>query len=324
MPIIHSPFQYLDADAFLTKPDVLKTLIAYNRPIIAPMLVSDSLYSNFWGGMTSDFYYQRTQEYKDIYNFEKRGIFEVPMVHSAVLINLNDKRSDLLTFNKTHLNERFSLSDDVQQRIPTDDIIIFALSARLADVPLSIVNEEIYGYITVPLDPDEGLEKDTKQMINTKILILNDIGEQAINVDRELEEYVSYPEPDTLTLDAVMMINLKRRPERRLKMERSFKELGLKVEYVPAIDGQKITDEYLEEIGVKFLPGYLDPYHNRPMTFGEIGCFLSHFWIWEKIVTHKLKEVLVLEDDIRFEPFFKERALNVLKEARKIGGWDLM
>lgn len=42
------------------------------------------------------------------------------------------------------------------------------------------------------------------------------------------------------------------------------------------------------------------------------------------MVVENLTEVLVLEDDIRFEPFFKARALNILQEARKIGGWDLM
>lgn len=294
------------------------------KPIIAPMLISDGLYSNFWCGMTSDFYYQRTREYKEIYSYEKRGVFNVPMVHSAVLINLNDKRTDLLTFNKTILSEHFSLAEEKQQRIPTDDIIIFALSANFSHIPLYIVNEELYGYITVPLDVEDGLKKDVKQLINTKILILNDWGEKAVAVDPDMEQFVSYPEPDTLSFDAILMINLERRPERRLKMERSFKELGLKVDVVPAIDGQKLTDEYLKEIGVRFLPGYADPYHNRPMTLGEIGCFLSHFWIWEKIVTQKLNEVLILEDDIRFEPFFKERVTNLIKEAREIGGYDLM
>lgn len=60
------------------------------------------------------------------------------------------------------------------------------------------------------------------------------------------------------------------------------------------------------------------------VLLGEIGCFLSHFLIWEKMVVEQLNEVLVLEDDIRFEPFFRDRALSLLQEARKIGGWDLM
>ena len=34
------------------------------------------------------------------------------------------------------------------------------------------------------------------------------------------------------------MINLERRPERKLKMDMSFRELGLQVEYFAAVDGK--------------------------------------------------------------------------------------
>lgn len=288
------------------------------------MLMSDGLYSNFWCGMTSEYYYARTQQYKEIYSSEIRGQFHVPMVHSAVLINLNDKRCDRLTFNKTILSERFSLSVKEAERIPVDDIIVFALAANYSEVALTITNEASYGFVTVPLDQDEELHKDYAQLTNVKIMILNEYDVDALRLPREMEQFVEYPRADKMTLDAIFMINLERRPERRIKMERSFKEIGLTVENVPAVDGQTLTDESLEKIGVRFLPGYADPYHNRPMTKGEIGCFLSHFWIWEKMRMEKLSEILVLEDDIRFEPYFKERAMGLLEEARQIGGWDLM
>lgn len=274
--------------------------------------------------MTSEYYYQRTDEYKDIYNYVKRGQFDVPMVHSAVLINLNDKRSDTLTFNKTILGEHFGISERDLTLIPTDDIIIFALSANYSQMPLKISNDDLYGFVTVPLETEDDMAKDHQQLTNLKIMILNDREFGSIDVEPEFKRYVTYPEADTLSLDRIFMINLERRPDRRLKMERSFKEIGLTVEHVPAIDGQTLSQEYLEKIGVKYLRGYADPFHNRPMTRGEVGCFLSHFWVWEKQVMHKLNEVLVLEDDIRFEPYFKKRALRILNEARQIGGWDLM
>lgn len=286
--------------------------------------MSDGLYSNFWGGMTSDYYYQRTEQYGEIYNLRIRGQFHVPMVHSAVLINLNDKRSDRLTFNKTILTERFSVSAKEAEHIPVDDIIVFALAANYSELPMTITNKKSYGFVTVPLDQDDDPEKDKAQLTNVKIMILNEHGADALHLPRELEQFVEYPIADTMTLDAIFMINLDRRPERRIKMERSFKEIGLKVENVPAVDGQTLNDESLDEIGVKFLPGYADPYNDRPMTKGEIGCFLSHFWIWEKMRMEKLNEILVLEDDILFEPFFKVRAISLLEEARQIGGWDLM
>ena len=288
------------------------------------MLLSDGYYSNFWCGMSADYYYERTDDYKEIYQYDKRGQIAVPMVHSAVMINLNDRRSDSLTFDRDRLVERFALNEFQKNRIPIDDIIIFAISANYSNAPLLIDNLELWGFVTVPLDPDENLTKDLQQLTNLKIMIINECHEDAAIVEPELERFVIYPKPDTLTLSRIFMINLVRRPERRQKMEQSFKQLGLDVEHMAAIDGQTLTDEYLQEIGVKFLPGYADPYHNRPMTLGEIGCFLSHFWVWEKMVTLNLNEVLILEDDIRFEPFFNERALNILNEARRIGGWDLM
>lgn len=318
-------FQFLDADVLITRPTTLRELIEFNVPIIAPMLVSEGLYSNFWAGMTPEYYYQRTDEYKFIYNFDRQGQYDVPMVHSAVLINLNDKRSDTLTFNRTSLPERFSMSESDMELIPIDDIIIFALSANYSQMPLTISNEHMYGFIDVPLDGDyEVWDKQSGQLTNLRLLMLNDEFGEAIDIAREFQRFITYPAADTMNLDRIFMINLVRRPERRIRMERNFREIGLDVEHIAAIDGKQLTQEYLEEIGVKILPGYADPFHNRPMTKGEIGCFLSHFWIWEKQVVEKMNEILILEDDIRFEPYFKQRAFNVLQEARKIGGWDLM
>lgn len=41
-------FQLLDADAFLTHPESLQLLIRQNVTVVAPMLQSDGLYSNYW------------------------------------------------------------------------------------------------------------------------------------------------------------------------------------------------------------------------------------------------------------------------------------
>lgn len=314
----------VDADVFLVRPLALRELISFEVPIVAPMLLSDGLYSNFWGAMRPDYYYLRTSQYKKIYSYDERGLFDVPMIHSAVLINLNDIRSDDLTFNKTILANRITLNQHEVDRIPVDDTIIFALSANFSRIPMKISNDALYGFVMVPLEADDEFTKDYHQLTNLKIMILNEEGVDAINVEKDLEQFVVYPEADSLTLDRIFMINLARRPERRQQMERSFKELGLTVEYFEAVDGQIIDDDYLEENGIEHLPGYADPYHNRPMTLGEIGCFLSHYQIWEKQVALGLKEILILEDDIRFEPYFKDRAVDLLNEARRIGGWDLM
>lgn len=66
------------------------------------------------------------------------------------------------------------------------------------------------------------------------------------------------------------------------------------------------------------------PISSRPMTLGEIGCFLSHFNVWKEVVDNGYEVVLVLEDDIRFESFFRVKVQNVMKEVAKIPNWDLV
>jgi collagen beta-1,O-galactosyltransferase len=41
-------------------------------------------------------------------------------------------------------------------------------------------------------------------------------------------------------------------------------------------------------------------------------------------VDENLKEVLILEDDIKFEPYFREQVMEVMEEAHHLGGYDLI
>lgn len=292
-------------------------------PIVAPMLTSDGLYSNYWCGMSEDFYYERTEEYKKILNRENVGVFSVPMVHSAVLVDLNHPESDLLTFDKDILNFHLeSLNYQHTYNGPVDDIIIFAMSANYSGIPMRISNEAAFGYIMVPLEQDEDIRRDQDQMTNIRLMIWNDL--ERLDVLPNLRKYIKEPKKDRMTLSRIFMVNLKRRPERRWKMEGSFRELGLDVEYFEAVDGREIDEKFLNNWEIDFLPGYADPYHKRPMTMGEVGCFLSHLSIWRRIVDENLQEVLILEDDIRFEPFFRDRFSSLLAEVRYRGNWDLM
>ncbi|KAL1456412.1 hypothetical protein WDU94_001143 [Cyamophila willieti] len=72
------------------------------------------------------------------------------------------------------------------------------------------------------------------------------------------------------------------------------------------------------------LPGYADPYHKRPMKKGEIGCFLSHYKIWNDVIDKNYDIVMVLEDDVRFESFFRQKLVAILKELRTLPSWDLI
>ena len=51
--------------------------------------------------------------------------------------------------------------------------------------------------------------------------------------------------------------------------------------FISAVDGSTMSPEYIEHNKIRMLPGYSDPYHDRPLKWGEIGCFMSHYKIWE-------------------------------------------
>ncbi|XP_026843806.1 glycosyltransferase 25 family member [Drosophila persimilis] len=317
---------FLDADVLLTSQQALRTLTALRLPIVAPMLLSESLYSNFWCGMTEEYYYQRTDEYKEIYHVKKQGSFPVPMVHTAVLVDMNHKGSRNLTFDRQRLRDIQQSNQQLDQPLyegPADDIIVFAMSANSSGIPLHVCNELTFGYILQPLEPGDTLEQDLQMLLNIRASMVSDLG-AVPPVLEYFQPLIKTPEKTKLTLDHIFMINLERRPERRQKMENMFEEIGLQVEHFPAVDGKELNADRVQEMGIRFLPGYEDPYHHRAMTMGEIGCFLSHYRIWVRMVQLELKEVLILEDDIRFDPYFRANAVRVLNQARSVVEYDLI
>ncbi|XP_014487037.1 PREDICTED: glycosyltransferase 25 family member isoform X2 [Dinoponera quadriceps] len=304
----------LDADVFLTNSSTLRDLVLKGKTVVAPLLKSDGMYSNFWAGMTAEHYYVRTDRYEPILYREETGCHDVPMIHSAVLIDLRRRDSDRLTYKAEKL---------IGYDGPVDDIITFAVGANKSDVSLFVCNDEIYGFVMVPLESDESIAEDTLRLTNTKVEML--AHSDYLPLSEDLKQFVTYPEMDTLSLDHIYMINLLRRPERRGRMQRLFKELGIRAEIIDAVDGRTLNESILKEWGVKPMPEYADPYHKRPMTMGEIGCFLSHYVIWQKVLEHGYKDVMVLEDDVRFEPFFRQKVRYVLTELSDLGvEWDLI
>ncbi|BES98199.1 glycosyltransferase 25 family [Nesidiocoris tenuis] len=217
----------LDCDVFITNSTTLRDLIAKNLPIVAPALRSDGLYSNFWCGMSSEYYYMRTEEYGPILNRKKRGCFTVPMVHSSVLINLRSAASDGLTYDPQALKG---------YQGPFDDIITFARSANMSGINMTVCNDVIYGYVMVPLERGDLLYYDLLQLKNLKLEVL--INGPPLEVDPLLEKYVQEATEPPLQIDKIFMINLKRRPDRRVRMLNSFKELRLDVETMDAVDGR--------------------------------------------------------------------------------------
>lgn len=81
---------------------------------------------------------------------------------------------------------------------------------------------------------------------------------------------------------------------RRKMMERQLNKLGLPFEIFEAVQGNDLTQE-------EILSWYdKDFFENRPFyhTNGMVGCTLTHYFLYKKIVEQKISQALILEDDM--------------------------
>ncbi|XP_063570540.1 inactive glycosyltransferase 25 family member 3 isoform X2 [Pongo abelii] len=302
---------FADTDNILTNNQTLRLLMGQELPVVAPMLDSQTYYSNFWCGITPQGYYRRTAEYFPTKNRQRRGCFRVPMVHSTFLVSLRAEGADQLAFYPPHPNYTW----------PFDDIIVFAYACQAAGVSVHVCNEHRYGYMNVPVKSHQGLEDERVNFIH---LIL----EALVDGPRmQASAHVTRPSkrPSKIGFDEVFVISLARRPDRRERMLTSLWEMEISGQVVDAVDGRMLNSSAIRNLGVDLLPGYQDPYSGRTLTKGEVGCFLSHHSIWEEVVARGLARVLVFEDDVRFESNFRGRLERLMEdvEAEKLS-WDLI
>ncbi|CAL8281083.1 unnamed protein product [Lota lota] len=301
---------FVDSDNLLTNRHTLTDLLGENVTLVAPMLESRGLYSNFWCGMTPQGYYKRTPEYIPMRRGRRRGCFAVPMVHSTFLLDLRRSTSPALAFHPPHPDYPH----------PLDDIMVLAFSARQAGVQMYVCNKEHYGYLPLPLKQHQTVEEEEESFTHT-------LTEALIDFPMEPSQYVHHIPPKTgrLGFNKVFLINLKRRSDRRERMLSTLNVLGVDITVTEAVDGKALNSSQIQAMGIDMLPGYKDPYSDRVLTRGEIGCFLSHYNIWKQVAMQELQEVLVLEDDVRFEPRFCSRLKEIMKNVKTAGlDWDLI
>ena len=271
----------------LNTEKLLSTLISKDKPLMSPLLRSTRNY------FTSTFYLrdENFRVFNEIYSREKLGCF---------LLDGGIKDFYFLNLIKSKFDSFY-------------------------DVPNYVCNRENFGYLTAQIDDDESKIEE----IYTNTLIehqLNGPSQTYLPSIRRssLISFETKRNPTKFGFDEIFVINLRRRSDRRERLETTFDILNVDVRFFDAIDGKTtINGKYLEELGVRLLPNYEDPYNRRPMNYGELGCFFSHFFIWKEIVEKNFSNgVLIFEDDVRFDPFFKSKLERVF--SNRSFDWDLI
>uniref|UniRef100_A0A8C7QGA5 procollagen-lysine 5-dioxygenase n=1 Tax=Oncorhynchus mykiss TaxID=8022 RepID=A0A8C7QGA5_ONCMY len=86
----------MDTDVMLTNRQTLKILIEQNRKIIGPLVTRHGkLWSNFWGALSLDGYYARSEDYIDIVQSKRVGVWNIPYMAHIYLIKGEVLRNQL-------------------------------------------------------------------------------------------------------------------------------------------------------------------------------------------------------------------------------------
>lgn len=104
----------VDSVVHLDNQHTLKLLIEQNRTVVAPiMLRHNKVWSNFWGELTKDGFYARSNDYMDIVHNDKRWeyfIFKIILCFFCLwnyfLQGVNRSLSDFKTKGNTRCPER--------------------------------------------------------------------------------------------------------------------------------------------------------------------------------------------------------------------------
>lgn len=127
----------------------------------------------------------------------------------------------------------------------------------------------------------------------------------------------------------VYVVNLRRRPDRRARMEQILPR-SWQAQYTSDWDGPMDG----RDIDPARLPGYGlyswqiasdNPWWDRPLKLGEVGCAVSHWLCWQRAAADGASPALILEDDAEVPADCAPRLRAALAQLASVDpGWDLL
>ena len=91
----------------------------------------------------------------------------------------------------------------------------------------------------------------------------------------------------------IFIINLKKSVEKKEYMINLLNKYNIQYEFFEGIDGSKLNvNDYKANLD------WINPCDNSHTKLGEIGCSLSHYYLWKKIIEKNIESAIILEDDI--------------------------
>ncbi len=114
----------------------------------------------------------------------------------------------------------------------------------------------------------------------------------------------------------IYVISLEHATERQKKIKKSLDGMGLDFEFWRATDGKNLKDDEIAIIGEDRLEEY-----KRELNIGSVGCLLSHYRIYQDMLSNSIGKALILEDDVKFHPEFNKILEDILRTSNS---WNLL
>ncbi|XP_064409106.1 multifunctional procollagen lysine hydroxylase and glycosyltransferase LH3 [Latimeria chalumnae] len=110
----------LDCDVVIENPEMLKILIEENKKVIAPMISRHGkLWSNFWGALNPEGFYARAEDYIEIVQGKRIGVWNVPYITQVYLIRgrtLRTELQDKKMFTREHLDPDMTFCKNIREQ----------------------------------------------------------------------------------------------------------------------------------------------------------------------------------------------------------------
>ena len=115
----------------------------------------------------------------------------------------------------------------------------------------------------------------------------------------------------------VYVINMAANSTRMARVTAELERIGVPFERFEAVNGRALDAQKLAQV--------YDPQANltrarHPMVGPEIGCYLSHLHLWQKIAADTAEGAIILEDDFATDD---DLAQVIAALAQDGGGWDI-
>lgn len=97
----------------------------------------------------------------------------------------------------------------------------------------------------------------------------------------------------------VYVISLNEAVERRALIKKHLDSLDIAHEIIDAVRGDALSPEFLRKVNP-----------TRSLSPGQIGCYLSHIHVYERMIEREIPVALILEDDSTLQPSVKNLIKN--------------